>query len=73
MEIADTDGNGFIDFDEYKDLISKLDEKHEEDSIKTIFDAQDNNSNGQLTVEQFGVALYESAKLMKHEEGEEDN
>ena len=51
MEIADTDGNGTIDFDEYKEMIIKLDDKQEEDSIKTIFDARDKNRNGKLTVE----------------------
>ena len=74
MEIADTDESGTIDFDEFKDMISKLDDKQDDDSLKTLFDAQDNNGNGELTVEQFGIALYGSVKLMKHdEEGQEDN
>jgi Ca2+-binding EF-hand superfamily protein len=38
MEIADTDGSGTIDFVEFKDLISKLDDEQDEASLKTIFD-----------------------------------
>ena len=72
MDIADTDGNGTISFDEYKELISKLDENQDEGKLKTIFDAEDHKSFGELSVEQFGKALYESVKLMKQDE-DEDN
>ena len=41
MEIADIDGNGTISFDEFKELISKLDDKQENDKLQTLFDAED--------------------------------
>ena len=72
MDIADTDGNGTISFDEFKDLITKLDDKQQDDKLKNIFEAEDKKASGELSVDQFGKALYESVKLMKHDD-EEDN
>ena len=76
MEIADVDQSGTIDFIEFRDLVQKLDEAQTEDSLKELFETQDDDKSGELSVEHFGKALYESVKLMKHEEGEgedEDN
>ncbi len=53
-------------------MISKLDESQSEDTIKGIFDRHDHDSNGELSVEKFGQAIYEALKLMKHEDGEGD-
>ena len=68
MEVADVNGNGTISFDEFKELISELDEKQQEDQVKTLFDAEDKESSGELTVDQFGKALCESVKLMKQDD-----
>ena len=62
MNVADVDGNGVVDFEEFKDFINKLedgqDEKSTEEGLKGIFDSIDENGNGELTVEEFGKALH---------------
>jgi len=35
-----------------------------DDKTKELFDAQDSNGTGELSVEQFGAALYEGIKDM---------
>ena len=49
MDIADVDGSGTIDFEEWKEFINKLDDKQEESHIKEIFDSIDENGNGELS------------------------
>lgn len=46
MEIADVDGNGTIDEEEFKDLISKLDDNLEESKVCEIFSSSDAEGNG---------------------------
>ena len=62
MNVADVDGNGVVDFEEFKDFINKLedgqDEQSTEEGLKGIFDSIDENGNGELTVEEFGKALH---------------
>ena len=62
MNVADVDGNGAVDFDEFKDFINKLedgqDEQSTEEGLKGIFESIDENGNGELTVEEFGKALH---------------
>jgi Ca2+-binding EF-hand superfamily protein len=70
MDFADVDGSGTIDAEEFKDMINKLDEKFEDSRVKDIFQAQDSDGNGQLSVESFGKALYECLSQMKNDEGE---
>ena len=72
MDIADVDGSGTIDIDEFKDMVSKLDESISADKVKELFVAQDGDGSGELSVEKFGVALHEALKMMKEEEGGED-
>jgi len=73
MEIADVDGSGTIDPAEFHEFISKLDESATEDSSKTVFDSIDADGDGQLTVAEFGAALFECLKSMKSDEaGVED-
>jgi Ca2+-binding EF-hand superfamily protein len=73
MEVADIDGNGTIDVEEFKEMITKLDEKFDESKASEIFGSSDADGNGKLSVENFGSALYECLKLMKHEEQHSDN
>jgi Ca2+-binding EF-hand superfamily protein len=73
MEFADVDGNGTIDQAEFTEFIYKLDDNIEESKAIEIFTAQDGEGNGQLPVSSFANALFESLKLMKPEEGEEEN
>lgn len=62
MNVADVDGNGVVDFEEFKDFINKLedgqDEQSTEEGLKGIFESIDENGNGELTVEEFGKALH---------------
>ena len=68
IEIADVDGSGTIDHDELSELVKKLDEGFDQDKLKEIFDAQDEEQNGELGNEKFGQALYECIKLMQNDE-----
>jgi Ca2+-binding EF-hand superfamily protein len=65
MAIADTDGSGTIDIEEFKEFIVKLDSSIGEDTIKSSFDGQDEEKNGELSVENFGKALFDIIKDMK--------
>ena len=62
MNVADVDGNGVVDFDEFKDFINKLedgqDEQSTEEGLKGIFESIDENGNGELTIIEFGKALH---------------
>jgi Ca2+-binding EF-hand superfamily protein len=73
MEVADIDESGTIDFSEFKEMIGKLDDTQSEETLKEFFDHQDSDNSGELSVENFGKALYESFKVMKQESVEEDN
>ena len=72
MEIADVDGNGTIDFDEIKELVQKLEYTMEDDDLKTIFDEQDTDADGELSKEEFGNAIFSVLKANKSDEAGED-
>jgi Ca2+-binding EF-hand superfamily protein len=71
MEIADIDGSGTIDQAEFVEFMDKLDNEMEESKAIEIFQASDAEGNGELPIESFATALYEGLKLMKQDEGEE--
>lgn len=73
MEMADNDENGTIEFEEFQDLVTKLDESISRDDSKTIFDAHDTEGSGSLSVVDFGKAIYASLKTMKADPEEEHN
>lgn len=58
MEIADVDGSGTIDQQEFNEFISKLDGDATTDQMKDIFDSIDEDNSGELSVEEFGKALH---------------
>ena len=59
MELADQDGNGTLDYKEFYNFFSKIQEfGMSDEDIKQIFDANDNNGNGNLDSEEFGLAIY---------------
>ena len=55
-----------IDFNEYKDFISKLDLQDDdgpnEEQVKEIFDEIDTDKSGQLDIQEFGKAIFECLK-----------
>ena len=66
INIADVDGDGLIDFQEFKDFMAKIenesDEKSTEEHLRQIFDSIDENNNGQLDQDEFGKALFQYLK-----------
>ena len=75
INIADVDGDGLIDFQEFKDFMAKIenesDEKSSDEHLKQIFDSIDENNNGQLDEEEFGKALFQCLKGGEDEEQQE--
>ena len=72
MEIADIDGSGTIDLEEFTDFITKLENAGSIDAQK-IFEEQDKDGSGELDVPAFGQALFAALKDMKVEEGNESD
>jgi len=68
MEIADTDGSGTIDFEEFKELVGKLEYTMEEDALKEMFSAQDGDESGELDKAAFGSAIYSVLNANKDDE-----
>jgi Ca2+-binding EF-hand superfamily protein len=62
LQIADVDGNGTIDFEEFKNFLSKLSatSSMDEQSLQEVFSSIDTNGNGQLNEEEFGNAIYKA-------------
>jgi len=59
MAVADIDGSGTIDFEEFSTFASKLECKLSEDEVKKIFVDSDKNSNGELDLEEFGLSFHQ--------------
>ena len=72
MEIADVDGSGTIDMEEFKVLVSKLEYTMEDDALKVVFDKEDSNDDGELSKEEFGNAIFSVLKANKDQAVEED-
>ena len=62
MTIADTDGSGTIDFEEFTEFLNKLSPDSTEDELKQVFDQIDEDKSGELDLEEFGKAIYECLK-----------
>ena len=61
MELADKDGNGELDFQEFYDFFSKIEDiVVTEQEIRQIFDDFDGSGNGYLSVEEFARAIYQA-------------
>ena len=67
--IADTDGNGMIDLDEFKQFVEKVDENKtiSETEINNQFENHDTNGRSNLDKVEFGVALHQILLLLKND------
>ena len=60
MDLADKDGNGELDFDEFFEFFSKIEGiVVNEEEIRSIFNEFDGSGNGFLSVEEFARAIYQ--------------
>ena len=78
--IADADGNGLIDLEEFIEFVEKLDESKSisDSEVKNQFENHDTSEKNALDKIEFGVALHSLIKLLKAEiekveEGEEED
>ena len=63
MAVADTDGNGTIDIDEFTGFISKIEINDKiiiEDDAKKIFESIDEDDDGKLSEAEFGKAIHDA-------------
>ena len=67
MAIADVDGNGTIDLTEFKEFIDKVSEDMDAEALKEIFDSIDVNNDGELTIEEFGSAIFKTLNTTDEE------
>ena len=59
MELADKNGDGELDYDEFYEFFSHIETiQVHEDEIKQIFKSFDTSKNGFLSVEEFARAIY---------------
>ena len=70
MEIADTDGSGTIDVKEWLTFILKLDKDMSNEKLTTIFESKDVNQTGELSLEQFGFAIFDALKGQEQSDGD---
>ena len=54
MEIADLDGSGTIDLEEFQEFVLKVDEKKNKDTMENTFKFTDADGDGELSIQEFG-------------------
>ena len=61
MELADKDGNGELDYNEFYLFFSKIESMMiTDEDIRQIFEDFDGSGNGMLSVEEFARAIYQA-------------
>ena len=74
MELADKDGNGELDFQEFYDFFSKIEDiMVTEQEIRQIFDDFDGSGNGYLSVEEFARAIYQAVLADQDEYSDDED
>ena len=73
--IADTDGSGTIDLNEFYEFAKALDDKKTitQDQQLDLFKKHDADSNETLDKEEFGQALFDMLKLLRNDISEDNS
>lgn len=56
FDVVDRNSNGYLSWDEYKELMTALDEKMTDEAIQAAFDLLDTDKNGKLDKNEFAAA-----------------
>ena len=70
MDIADKDGNGELDFQEFTEFFQNLEAiTISSDDIRKFFNDFDKNGNDYLTCEEFSYAIYHALLAGQEDDG----
>ena len=63
FDLMDQDGNGFISFREFRELLILFREGTADDKLKWLFDMYDTDSSGRLMIKEFRLMITYVAHL----------
>ena len=67
FDLIDTDGSGYLDHDELKELFSQLGFEASKEEIDAMIEKADKDNNGEVDFEEFLSALSEDSEIMNIE------